>query len=136
MAKSQTKIRQYFHFKDLEEFTDGMWRIVRGEERRSNAARAAELMRAPSAFKSAMQEALHRWPKSCAHNLTSENSNRLAWLGHAGCFLTARSPEENTRIGWHSLSPEQQAEANKVASDVLKEWLASGAWTGQLELWP
>ena len=81
-----------------------MWRIVRGDKRTENARAAAALMRDSLAFAAAMRRALAEWPTSCEHNLTAEDTNRLAWLGHAGNLLGAGSPEENTRIGWHMLN--------------------------------
>jgi hypothetical protein len=128
--------RVYFHYEDLEEFQRGMWRIVRGDKRMENAGNAANLMRDSCAFGSAMRRALNEWPKSCAHNLTAENTNRLAWLGHAGNLLGVGSPEENTRIGWHMLNKCEQDEANRVAQEVLDEWLSVASVERQLELLP
>jgi hypothetical protein len=114
--------RSYFHFADLEEYRAGMWKIVRGEQRKVNVIAAANLMRDSTAFDYAMRRALDEWPNSCRHNLTCENSNRVAWLGHAGCCLGAGSPEENTRCAWHTLNPAEQDEANRVAGEVLADW--------------
>jgi hypothetical protein len=114
--------RVFHHYERLEEFQEGMWRIVRGERRKGFIAAAANLMRDPQAFHSAMMAALEQWPLSCEHNLTAENVNRIAWLGHAGCCIGASSPEECTRLGWHTLSRDEQDEANRVAADVLKQW--------------
>lgn len=117
--------RVYHNYEDLEEYHSGMWAIVRGQERMSNALKAAALMRETTRFKHFMKMATHEWPKSCQHNLTAENSNRLAWLGHAGCLLGVGSPEENTRIGWHMLSQFEMDAANKAAQEVLDEWVSS-----------
>lgn len=117
--------RVFFHYSDLEEWRCGMWRIVRGEARKSNIARAAALMRDPEAFKAAMRRALDEWPNSVRQNLTAEDTNRLAWLGHAGCQIGVGSPEENTRCGWHTLSLPEQAAADAAAQCVLNEWIAA-----------
>lgn len=117
--------RQYFHYSELEEWRDGMWRIVGGNARKKNAEAAADLMRNSDVFKAAMFRALEEWPNSCAHNLTAEDSNRLAWLGHAGCCLAVNSPEENTRCGWHLLTTKEQDAANAAAQDVLDAWIAA-----------
>lgn len=114
--------RVWFHHSELEETRCGMWRIVRGEERKRNAEAAAELMRDVASFEAAMRRAIDEWPNSCAHNLTVEASNRLAWLGHAGCLLGVNSPEENTRCGWHMLTAEEQCRANRAAQRVLEGW--------------
>ena len=115
--------RVYFPHTELEECQDGMWRIVTGKAKVAFSAAAADLMRDSQAFESAMMRALEEWPNSCLHNLTAEDTNRLAWLGHAGCFLHAGSPEENTRCGWHMLTATEQAEANATAQRVLDAWI-------------
>lgn len=126
--------RQYFHYEQLEEFQQGMWRIVRGEQRIANATAAANLMRDAKAFKAAMYRAVRDWPNSCLHNLTAEAVNKIAWLGHAGCCLGVGSPEENTRIGWHMLSGPEQDSANAAALEVLNYWESVYAQDVQLGL--
>lgn len=126
--------RHYFHYEDLEEFKSGMWKIVRGEDRKKNAEAAAGLMRDPRSFKKAMYEAVSKWPNSCLHNLTADAVNKIAWLGHAGCCIGVGSPEENTRIGWHKLTPREQGIANAAAQEVLNYWESVHAQDMQLEL--
>lgn len=116
--------RVFRHYKDLEEFKCGMWRIVRGDERKRYVEAAADLMRDSDAFKSAMRKALIEWALSCEVALTAEGVNRIAWLGHAGCCVATGSPEEATRCGWHTLDHGEQDEANRVAAEVLDEWEA------------
>lgn len=113
------RARIYHHYNDLEEYHAGMWRIVRGSARKDFVANAAALMQQPDAFKDAMLQALETWPKSCDANLTAESVNRIAWLGHAGCCIATGSPEEATRVAWHTLAQDEQDEANRVAGEVL-----------------
>lgn len=127
-------IRSYFHYKDLEEFQNGMWRVVRGEQRKANSCAAADLMRDEKRFEAAMLRALEEWPNSCSHNLSAESVNRIAWLGHAGCCLGVGSPEENTRAGWHMLNPFEQARANATAQRVLDAWAPTPEIRQQIEL--
>ena len=129
-----TNKRVYFHYEDLEEFHAGMWRIVRGEQRNRNATAAAELMRDIPAFTAAMARALTEWPKSCAHNLSAEGANHLAWLGHAGNCLAHGGPEENTRIGWHMLTQDEQDAANAAAQMVLDAWNGTAGFSQQMPL--
>lgn len=104
-----------------------MWRSLPSKERDRLAVRAAKLMQDPPVFKEAMREALRAWPISCEVNLSNTGSNRLAWLGHAGCYQALKSPEDATRQGWHYLSKEEQDEANRVAQEVIEEWEAQYA---------
>lgn len=131
----KTRRRVYHDYRELEEYQQGMWRIVRGEERAANAKAAADLMRNYSRFFDAMMQAVDTWPVSCAHNLTAENSNRIAWLGHAGCLLGVGSPEENTRLGWHLLTSKEKDAANHCALQVLNEWEKRNHHQGVIE-WP
>lgn len=112
----------FFHYEELEEYAAGMWKRPTGAVRKTYVEEAADLMRCPDEFKEAMAQALEIWPKSCAHNLTSLDSNRIAWLGHAGCCIATGSPEECTRVGWHTLDSAEQDEANRVAAEVLAHW--------------
>lgn len=119
--------RQYFPHTELEECRDGMWKIVGGKVKAKNSQASADLMRNTSAFVSAMMRAFEEWPNSCLHNLTAEDTNRLAWLGHAGCFLAVGSPEENTRCGWHTLTVQEQDAANAAAQEALDAWIEANS---------
>ena len=114
--------RIYHHYERLEEFHAGMWKRLTGDVRKSFIRQAADLMRDPVRFKVSMRQAFDLWPRSCEHNLTSLDSNRIAWLGHAGCCIETGSPEECTRVAWHTLTQEEQDEANRVAAEVLSVW--------------
>ena len=83
---------------------------------------AADLMKNPVRFKAAMVEALTRWPRSCEMNLSAEPVNKIAWLGHAGCCVATQSPEDCTRLAWHTLNKAEQDEANRVAAEALELW--------------
>lgn len=114
--------RVYYHYELLEEYTHGMWRIERGVDRKAYVEEAAMLMRDPERFEAAMMRAINEWPVSCEHSLTAEDTNRIAWLGHAGCCIEVGSPEEATRAGWHTLTKPEQDEANAAAARALSEW--------------
>lgn len=121
-SKNQRVDRIYFHYEELEEYKAGMWVRHTGETRKEFVGCAARLMRQPEKFMDAMRSVLDLWPKSCLHNLTSLDSNRIAWLGHAGCCVSTGSTEECTRVAWHTLTNDEQDEANRVAAEVLEIW--------------
>lgn len=128
-------MRVYHPFDALEETHAGLWRITSGAERKRHITSSARLMASPERFKAAMSEAVERWPRSCEHNLSAENVNRIAWLGHAGCCVGVGSPEEATRAAWHTLNADQQNEANRVAGEVLQAWIDANAETAPLLDW-
>jgi hypothetical protein len=117
-----SKGRQFFHYSQLEEVAAGMWRIVRGEERKRFIENAANLMRDTDRFEDAMRKAIHDWPQSCAAAFTADSINQIAWLGHAGCCIGVDSPEECTRCGWHTLNAAEQDAANAAAARALASW--------------
>lgn len=116
--------RTYFHHKDLEEYEGGagVWRIVSGARATGYIEASADLMRDPAGFADAMRVALAKWPNSCTNAFTTNGMNHKAWLGHAGCYLATGSPEETTRLGWHTLNEDEQREANAAADLVISEW--------------
>ena len=73
-------------------------------------------------FEAAMMRAVSEWPMSCEANLTASSINHQAWIGHAGCAIVANSPEDMTRLGWRSLSQEQQDLANAAADRCILFW--------------
>lgn len=130
-------MKRIFHHHDKwEEHKAGMWRTVHGSAREQFIQAAGDLMRAPQAFKSAMLKAVYEWKHSCEANLTSIAVNRQAWLGHAGCCIATGSPEECTRLGWHTLTATEQDEANRVADEAIAEWERNhlSCQNGNLEL--
>lgn len=119
-------MKRVFHSHDKwEEFSAGMWRVVHGPKTQDFIDAAADLMRSPEEFKLAMLRAVSDWPISCKVNLTAKGMNRQAWLGHAGCCIAVNSPENCTRLGWHTLSQREQDEANRVADEAIQIWEAA-----------
>lgn len=104
-----------------------MWRICAGNERLLYLKKAADLMKNPEAFLAAMRRAIEEWPISAAVNLSTRSINRQAWTGHAGCCIAVGSPEEITRLAWHTLNSREQDEANAAADIAIAEWEASHA---------
>ncbi len=118
------KKRVFHHYENWEEYKSGMWRKVDARNRESLKSKAANLMSNPSKFKAAMRKVIKLWPISCESQLTDRNQTRIAWLGHAGCCMATKSPEDVTREAWWTLTLNQQDLANKTALEVIKEWEA------------
>ena len=111
----------FYHYEELEEHKAGMWRAVWYDRTRYIEGSAA-LMRDPEAFLAAMMRAVNEWPKSCEAAMTTPSINRRAWMGHAGCCVALGSPEDLTRLGWHTLTPDEQDAANAAADRAIAEW--------------
>ena len=112
--------RTYFHCEDLEEAP--MWGNIKPTDQDLFIDRSADLMREPDSFKLACREVLAKWPNSSIHNLSARGMNRMAWLGHAACYLSHESVEFTTRLGWRCLDQDEQKEANKVANEIIEEF--------------
>jgi hypothetical protein len=113
--------RVYHHYEKWEEIKSGMWRNVPVGERQQYVDQAASLMKDANAFFLAMQRATIEWPHSCEHHLTG-TFNRQAWMGHAGCCIAVNSPEDLTRLAWHTLTQDEQDRANRAADRAIAEW--------------
>ena len=122
--------RQHYPWGDMEEYKPdgGMWAIPRADKRDAHIADSARLMADPPSFCDAMRKALSEWPRSVSVALTTPGLNHRAWMGHAGCYLGVGSPEETTRLGWHTLDEAQQRAANAAADVVIAEAAARGAF--------
>lgn len=85
-------------------------------------AASAGLMKDPAAFEAAMIRAVNEWPNSCEAALTASVINHQAWIGHAGCAINHNAPEDLTRLGWRTLTQEQQDAANAAADRAIEYW--------------
>lgn len=112
----------FHHYAKLEEHKAGLWRITKPAERDGFIDAAADLMRNPEAFQSAMFRAVEQWPLSMEAAMTTPSLNKRAFMGHAGCCIEVRSPEDLTRLAWHQLTPEEQDEANAAADEAIAYW--------------
>lgn len=124
ITSDRAPVRPAYPWHELEEYGDGggMWAIPTPSARAEYAEAAADLMCDPQRFADSMRRALSEWPRSVSVALTTPGMNQRAWLGHAGCYLDTGSPEETTRIGWHSLDDGEQYGANAAADQVIAEW--------------
>lgn len=113
--------RVYHHYTTLEEYHAGMWKVGKGAQRLQTQAAAADLLRCPEELREAMLSVMDQWPRSCEQNLTSDG-NRQAWLGWAACCISVGATEDCTRIAWHTLTQDEQREANSVASELIANW--------------
>lgn len=114
--------RIYHHFSRCEEFEGGLWRIAPPGSREAYIEQSARLMRDTAAFAESMFRVIDVWPRSCEQNLTATSVNHRAWFGHAGCCLNHGSPEDLTRLAWHTLTPVEQDAANAAADRAIVRW--------------
>jgi hypothetical protein len=89
-------------------------------EKLSNDAK--ELLSNPELFRNVALTVIRDWPRSAEVNLSNPSRNRQAWIGQASCCYALKIPEYITKFGWRLMTLEQQAEANKVADEIINIW--------------
>jgi hypothetical protein len=123
--KTRKIVRKFHHYTLCEEFDAGMWRIVPSEEKPGFIRTVAEFMKDAEAFHAGMMRAVREWPYSCEAAFTASSVNQRAWVGHAACCIVHHSPEDLTRLAWHTLTKEQQDAGNAAADRAIAAWRAS-----------
>ena len=83
-----------------------------------------QFLSAVDRFAAALGRVLEEWVYSCEHFLTNAATNRIAWLGQASMCIATGIPSA-FRGGFHRLTLEQQAEANRIAMLSLNRWIRS-----------
>lgn len=114
--------RYYFPYWLWEEWYQGMWRNVFGEEREQLLKEAIIFTGNHKLYGKWMLKVIKQWVYSCIHNLSCVGMNRQAWIGHAACTLAINCPEDITRLAWHNLTQEQQDKANAQADYAIAKW--------------
>lgn len=114
--------RIYHHYQNLEEYYAGLWRNVHGDEKKKFVVLSRDILKSEKYFSLALDGMILKWKNSCEHNLTAFESNRIAWMGQAGCCFSVKSPESCTRIAWYLLTEKEQNIANHIADEYIKKW--------------
>ena len=119
--------RIWIHFQEWEEITAGMWNDKADISNQAMQSKVFDFMNDVEAFKAAMFRVASEWEKSCLHNLTALEQNRLAWIGHAACALILGCPEHITRKAWGTMSQEKQDAGNASATEAVQWWESNHA---------
>lgn len=110
------------HYMKWEDWKEGMYQEIPAHHQQGAIDAAARLLRTPSLLLLAMRQVLRKWPTSAEQYLSNAASNRQAWLGQAACYLRMGTPDYLTKLAWHTLTANQQSQANAVADTVIDEW--------------
>jgi hypothetical protein len=117
------KIKRVYHsYEKWEEYKNGMWKSVKGDERESYLQKVIKFISNSEVYGRFMMKAINDWPISCEHNLTCKIMNRQAWIGHAACCIALGCPEDITREAWGYLTDDQQMLANERADMAIAIW--------------
>ena len=119
-GNSKHVIRKWHPFWNWEDV--GMWRNADRNEREEFLNKAISFTGDAEKYGAAMLEVLDHFPIACEHNLTDLHQNRLAWIGHAACYLAFECPEDVVRQAWGTLSEDQKSKANAKAQFAVTKW--------------
>jgi len=92
--------------------------------------RCGEFLADQDRFRLGGRRVMLEWRCSCEQFLLNENINRIAWIGQASACIAEGIPSRY-KSGFYTMSLPQQALANSLAGDLLREWLNdfdSGRW--------
>ncbi|RKZ99679.1 MAG: hypothetical protein DRQ42_07245 [Gammaproteobacteria bacterium] len=117
--------RIYHPYWEWEEIHFNMW----GGSSDKAIADLVTFMSDTERFSKYMGRVCNEWTKSCEHNLTNFEQNRVAWLGQAACALWFKCPESIVRSAWSFLSSEDQQLANNEAEKHIQNWEKENAET-------
>lgn len=114
--------RVFYPFYEWEDYKSGMYDELT-DYREYRVQLAIKCLSNLDICKLFMQEVVKRWTNATEHNFTNTSCNRKAWLGQSACNLYAGIKEDETREAWKLLTEEQQINANKIAQNIIDEWV-------------
>lgn len=121
--KSLSNIEQRFYRYELwEDYQSGMYNTPPPQS--NGIDKAIECLSDPVICRENMEKVVTEWTIATTEVLTNPESNGRAWLGQCACFMYAGCHDEETRKAWCLLSPQVQKAANKIATQVIYNWLA------------
>jgi len=82
-----------------------------------------EFFKKTGLFRKTALKLFKEWPVATEHFLTDEQINRVAWLGQAcSCYHDGLSDKYS--YAYNLLEKEVRKENNKIAKDLIDEWLS------------
>lgn len=114
--------RIFHHYSLWEDFHAGMYDESK-DGRSKRVKEAARILGTPTLCREAMEKVVSEWKIAAEYNLSNAGINRKAWLGQAACSCYAGIHEDETREAWGIMTPEQRTEANRIAAEIIRNWL-------------
>ena len=122
--KSLSNIEQkFFRYELWEDYQSGMYNTPPYQSK--GIDKAIECLSDEKICREFMEKVVTEWNIATTEVLTNPESNGRAWLGQCACFMYAGCYDEETRKAWCLLPPQVQKRANKIAEQVIYEWLSA-----------
>lgn len=115
--------RIFHHYNKWEDYHAGMYAESK-ECRKERVALAAFILGTPEICTKAMEKVVSEWKNATEYNLSNAEINRKAWLGQAACSCYTGIHEDETREAWGIMTETQRIEANRIAANIIKRWVA------------
>lgn len=121
--------QRFYHYEKWEDYQSGMYNppsaanINDGETSDSRIQKAIDCLSNPDICRKYMEMVVNQWEISTQQVLTSPDMNPKAWLGQCACFMYGGCHDEETRKAWCLMNAKDQREANKIADEVIFDWL-------------
>lgn len=113
--------RVYHHYTKWEDFQSGMYNEIK-EGRDERIQKAIKCLTDDEICYTYMKKVANNWKYACEHTFTNAFNNQ-AFLGQCACFMYGGVRDNETRMAWGLLTPEQRYNANGIADRVYKEWV-------------
>jgi len=121
MYKAKVKQHHYPYWL-WEDYINGMWRKESTENENSLLKIAIEFTGNHIEYGKSMIRVINEWPITCLQNLTNNDINQRAFIGHCACCLEHNIPEYIVRKAWWELTDMQRDLANGMADEAIKQW--------------
>lgn len=124
--------RIFHHYNKWEDYHAGMYDESR-DGRKERVLNAAHILGTPGICRKAMEKVVSEWLIATEYNLSNAEINRKAWLGQAACSCYAGIHEDETREAWGIMTEAQRVEANRIAANIIENWLRNREQSAEFE---
>lgn len=121
--KSLSNIEQQFYRYELwEDYQSGMYNPRSDEE---YIEKAIQCLSDETTCRENMKRVVTEWKIATEQVLTNPEMSGRAWLGQCACYMFAGRHDEETRRGWVLMTEAARKQANKIADEIIIEWLTA-----------
>lgn len=114
--------RIFYRYELWEDYKNGMYAESKNG-RAERVKRAASILGNAELCRKAMEKVVAEWLIATEYNFSNAGINRKAWLGQAACSCWAGIHEDETREAWGLMTDAQRDEANRIAHQIITEWV-------------
>lgn len=110
--------RIYHHYEKWEDWKQGFY-----DNSRTDQNKIIDFFNDQEKLKEYMYKASYEWKHSFEQHMTNPSVNRIAFIGQAASCLATGASCFETMKAWSFLSEEIRNSSDKIAEEVLNEWI-------------